>query len=106
MDGYDLTLREGTDFGVRRGHWLPRTLGLEYIAVRRTLYCRQANAGIPKHEYLHLAQFRKHGMTGVFWHYLRHGVANLVRYRDLGTAFSEIPFEREARVFEKEPDRT
>jgi len=105
MDGYDLNLREGIDFAVRRGHWLPKTLGLEYLAVRRTLYCRQVDAGIPKHEYLHLAQFRKYGVAGVFWHYLRYGVAHFVRCRDLGEAFREIPFEREARAFEKDHTR-
>ena len=97
---YDLTLREGIDFRVKRGHWLPRKLGVPCIAFGRTLYCLAADAVVPKHEYLHIAQFHKYGVTRVVLHYLCHVARNYRRLGNFGAAFREVPFEVEARDYE------
>ena len=97
---YKLDLREGIDFRVKRGHWLPRRLGGEYIAFGKTLYCRAADAEVPKHEFLHIVQFSEYGVVRVILHYLFHVGRNLCRFMDFGRAFCEVPFEVEAREFE------
>ena len=104
-DGYNLDLKEGVDFTVKRGHWLPKKLGVEYLAFGRTLYFRMVEGGIPKHEFLHLAQFHKYGVAGVVFHYLYHLARNLCRYRNFRDSFREVPFEREAREFEAQGRR-
>ena len=98
--GYNLALREGIDFRVKRGHWLPRKLGVPCIAFGKTLYCLAADAEVPKHEYLHLAQFQKYGVARVLLHYLRHVTRNYLRLGSFGAAFREVPFEVEARRYE------
>ena len=101
MNGqYNLVLKEGVDFRVKRGHWLPRKLGVDCIAIRKTLYCRAPDAEVPKHEFLHIVQFSEYGVVRVFLHYLLHVGKNLCRFRNFGRAFREVPFEVEARAFE------
>ena len=97
--GYNLALREGIDFRVKRGHWLPRKLGVPCIALGKTLYCLAADAEVPRHEYLHIAQFHKYGVARVVLHYLWHVTRNYLRLRSLGAAFREVPFEVEARRY-------
>lgn len=97
---YDLSLARGIDFRVKENHWLPRVLGADLIAFGRTLFARSLCPQVPHHEFLHLAQFRRHGVAGVLTHYVYHGVWNLVRERRLGAAFRDVPFEREARAFQ------
>ena len=99
---YNLALQEGIDFYVKREHWLPRKLGVAYLALGRTLYCRAADAPVPKHEYLHLAQFHKYGRARVVLHYLYHVSRNYCRLRSFGAAFRAVPFEVEARDYEVE----
>lgn len=99
-DAYQLDLKEGVDFRVKRGHRLPRKLGSEYIAFGRTLYCRDEDAAIPRHEFLHLVQFRRYGVPRVVLHYVFHITTHFCRHRNLRTAFREVPFEVEARAFE------
>ena len=103
--GYNLDLKEGVDFRVRRGHWLPRKLSVDCIAFGKTLYFRSTDEGIPKHEFLHLAQFHKYGAARVVLHYLFHLARNFCRYRNFRDSFCEVPFEREAREFEAEGPR-
>ena len=98
--GYNLALKEGLDFKVRRRHWLPEMLGVECIAFGKTLYFKRVDGDIPKHEFLHLAQFHKYGVVRVIVHYLFHVARNLCRYGNFRDAFREVPFEREAREFE------
>ena len=97
---YNLDLEEGVDFRVRRGHWLPRKLGIDWIAFGKTLYCRTANGDVPKHEFLHIVQFSRYGVPRVVCHYLFHAGRNFCRYGNVGKAFREVPFEVEARDFE------
>jgi len=97
---YNLNLKEGVDFRVKRGHWLPTKLGIECIAFGKTLYCRTANGDVPKHEYFHIVQFSRYGVARVVFHYLFHVGKNCCRYWNLGKAFREVPFEVEAREFE------
>ena len=97
---YKLDLREGIDFRVKRGHWLPRKFGVDFIAFGKTLYCRAPDAEVPKHEFLHIAQFAKYGIARVLMHYVFHVAGNLCQSRNLGAAFREVPFEVEAREFE------
>ena len=99
-NGYNLALQEGIDFQINRGHWLPRKLGVAYLALGRTLYCRETNAPVPKHEYLHIVQFHKYGWTRVVLHYLYHVARNYCRLRSFGAAFRAVPFEVEARDYE------
>jgi hypothetical protein len=96
---YDLTLKEAEDFHVLRNHWLPRALGLEYLALGRRLFARGDPGEVPRHELLHLAQFRRHGAVHVLGHYLFHLGRNLLRTRSFGQAFRAVPFEVEARAF-------
>ena len=97
---YNLDLKEGVDFRVKRGHWLPRKLGIEWIAFGKTLYGRTQDEKIPKHEFLHIVQFSRYGVARVVCHYLFHVGRNCCRYGNLGKAFREVPFEVEARDFE------
>jgi len=97
---YDLNLEEGVNFKVKRGHWLPKKLGVNCIAFGRTLYFGQVDGGIPKHEFLHIAQFHKYGVARVVLHYLFHLTKNFFRYGNFQDSFREVPFEREAREFE------
>jgi hypothetical protein len=99
---YNLDLKEGVDFKVKRGHWLPKKLGAEWIAFGRTLYCRQVDGAVPKHEFLHIAQFARYGVACVILHYLFHVGRKYVRCRNFGKAFRQVPFEVEARDFEAE----
>ena len=96
---YPLDLAPGVDFELHDGHWLPRLLGSEYVALGTTLYAREAGAGVPDHELLHLAQFRRHGRLRVLGHYLRHAVPKLIANGDLAEAFRQVPFEVEARAY-------
>ena len=97
---YNLDLKEGVDFRVKRGHWLPAKLGIECIAFGKTLYLRTASGDVPKHEFLHIVQFARYGVARVVFHYLFHAGGNYCRYGNLGKAFREVPFEVEARDFE------
>ena len=103
--GYNLNLKEGVDFKVKRGHWLPKKLGVDYLAFGRMLYFRKVDGVIPKHEFLHLAQFHKYGVIRVVLHYLFHLAMNFYRYRNFRDSFCEVPFEREAREFETKGPR-
>jgi hypothetical protein len=96
---YNLNLREGADFNVREKHWLPQKMNTEYIVFGKTMYCRGYKGDLPRHEFLHLAQFEKHGTIAVLIHYFYYGIKNFIKYRKLSTAFQEIPFEIEARAF-------
>jgi hypothetical protein len=98
--GYKLDLAEGVDFKVKRKHWLPEKLGVDCVAFGRTLYVRKAESDIPRHEFLHLAQFHKYGVLRVILHYLFHISLNVCRYRNVRDSFCNVPFEREARDFE------
>lgn len=97
---YNLDLKEGVDFKVKRGHWLPAKLGIECIAFGKTLYCRAADGDVPKHEFLHIVQFSRYGVARVIFHYLFHISRNYFRYCNFAKAFREVPFEVEARDFE------
>jgi hypothetical protein len=101
MNGeYNLDLKEGIDFRVKRGHWFPEKLGVECIAFGKTLYCRKVDGEVPRHEFLHIAQFSKYGVTRVILHYLVHLVRNYYRYRNFAVAFRQVPFEVEAGNYE------
>ena len=99
---YDLNMKAGKDFQLITEHWLPTWLGVPYIALGRKLYCKNDCTKIPRHEYLHIAQFRRYGYFLVIVHYLWHLVINSIRFRNIADAFLNIPFEQEARSFEKE----
>lgn len=99
---YDLNMKAGRDFQLLTEHWLPIWLGVPYIALGRKLYCKNDCTKIPRHEYLHIAQFRRYGYFLVISHYLWYLVINSMRYRNVADAFRNIPFEQEAQCFEKE----
>jgi MoaA/NifB/PqqE/SkfB family radical SAM enzyme len=101
---YDLDLAEGVHFAVKRNHWLPRKLGVGYLAFGKTLYCKDGDGGIPRHEYLHLAQFHRYGIPRVLFHYLYHFCRSYWKGRDFAKAFQAVPFEVEARAFEAQPE--
>ncbi len=100
---YNLALQEDVDFEFKRNHWLPNLLGPPYIAFRSTLYGKEGHSEVPLHEYLHLAQFDKFGARRVLQHYLVHITGALREGTSFKDAFASVPFEVEARAFEKYP---
>jgi hypothetical protein len=98
---YNLTLQPGVHFQIKENHRIPQKMGVDYFVFGRTMYCRGKMLNLPKHEFLHVAQFRKYGSFLVLMHYLFYLIINLIRYRKFGKAFAEVPFEVEARLFEK-----
>jgi MoaA/NifB/PqqE/SkfB family radical SAM enzyme len=98
---YPLGLARGVDYAVREHSWLARRLNVRYLALGSTLHASGPVAGVPHHEFLHLAQFRRFGVPRVLAHYVRHAAAGFVRHRDLGRAFREVPFEVEARAYDR-----
>ena len=101
---YNLNLREGVDFIIKENHWFPKKMTIDYIVFGKTMYCRGHKGEMPRHEFLHIAQFEKYGTMTVLMHYFYYGIKNFVKYRKLSTSFQEIPFEVEARVFAFEND--
>ncbi len=99
---YNLALTLNRDFFVKENHWLPRKFGAKHIAIGKTLYSNSTVNEIPKHEYLHIAQYRKYGLHGVLLRYLTYGLAHYLKHRNLGKAFANVPFEVEAREYECE----
>ena len=98
---YKLNLRPGKDFKVSENHRIPQKMGVDYFVFGRTMYCKNKMEILPKHEYLHIAQFRKYGSFLVVFHYLFYLSINLVKYRNFGKAFRSVPFEIEARNYEE-----
>jgi hypothetical protein len=98
---YALGLQRGVDYHVRERHWLPARLNVPFVALGRTLYASGAVTEIPRHEFLHLAQFRRFGVLRVFCHYLWHGSRRLAGGSSFGQAFGGVPFEEEARAYER-----
>jgi len=99
---YNLNLVAGKDFTIRENHSLPAKIGAEIFVFGRTMYFRNSMTKLPKHEYLHVAQFRKYGRFLVLLHYLFFLGVNMLKYRNFAKAFEAVPFEVEARKFEKE----
>jgi hypothetical protein len=100
---YNLKLQPGVDFNIRENHRIPQKMGVDFFVFGRTMYCKGELEKLPQHEFLHVAQFRKYGRFMVIMHYLFYLTINLFKYRDFGKAFTEVPFEVEAREFEKIP---
>jgi MoaA/NifB/PqqE/SkfB family radical SAM enzyme len=98
---YPLGLRRGVDYTVREDAPLARRLGVRYLALGSTLFSSGAVSEVPHHEFLHLAQFHRFGVPRVILHYLRHLIANLARTGRFGQAFRDVPFEVEARAYER-----
>lgn len=97
---YNLELKAGKDFTVKENHWLPNKMGVDIIVFGKVMYCKNKLDEIPMHEFLHVAQFRKYGILLVMLHYFFYVTINIFRYRDISKAFSQVPFEIEARNFE------
>ncbi len=98
---YNLNLRPGMDFFIEKNHWLPKLLKVEYVAFGKKLYSAGPGTTIPRHEFLHIAQFEKFGVPIVIWHYLYHFFKNLFQLKKIPDAYAAIPFEIEARVYQK-----
>ena len=98
---YNLNLKPGIDFSIKEEHRIPQKMGAEIFVFGKTMYFKSKMNQLPKHEYLHIAQFRKYGKILVIMHYLFFLTVNLIRYRDFGKAFKSVPFEKEARDFEE-----
>lgn len=98
---YNLKLKVGTDFIISENHWIPNKMGVEVFVFGKTMHFMKKMEQIPKHEYLHIAQFKKYGIVLVIFHYLFYLIMNLFKYRNFGKAYLAIPFEVEARDFEK-----
>lgn len=99
LNKYDVHIREGDDFTIKRGHWFAKKMNAEYIAFGKTLYCSRKDALLPRHEFLHLVQFRHYGTISVIKHYISNLIKNYKESRDLKKSFRNIPFEIEARRF-------
>jgi MoaA/NifB/PqqE/SkfB family radical SAM enzyme len=98
---YALALTRGADYAVREHSWLARRLNVRYLALGSTLHASGPVPNVPRHEFLHLAQFRRFGIVRVLAHYVRHAAVGLIRHRDPGRAFRDVPFEAEARAYER-----
>ena len=98
---YNLNLEPGKDFRIKENHWLPKKMGADIFVFGKTMYFNNEMISLPKHEFLHVAQFRKYGKFLVILHYLFFLTINGIRYRNFGRAFQAVPFEIEARRFEK-----
>ena len=96
---YNLNLQPGKDFKIRENHRIPIRMGVDYFVFGKTMYCRSRMITMPKHEYLHVAQFRKYGVVPVVLHYLFYLTINLIKHGDFGKAFMAVPFEVEARKY-------
>lgn len=101
---YNLKLQPGIDFKIEEEHSLPAKMGAEIFVFGKTMYFRGKMDKLPKHEYLHVAQFRKYGKILVVLHYLFFLVVNMVRFGKFARAFEAVPFEVEARKYEKEAE--
>ena len=97
---YRMDLVEGRDYRMRPNHSLPQKIGAEIVVIGRNVYCAGELSELPRHEYLHVAQFRKYGRLLVLLHYGFFFPLNILRFWNGKRAFREIPFEREAREFE------
>jgi hypothetical protein len=98
---YNTNLTAGQDFFVKKHHWIPGKLNVEYFAFGTRLYCRGDGTPLPRHELLHISQFKKYGIVGVMAHYFFHFTRNYLKCGDGGRSFLDIPFEKEARAFER-----
>jgi len=98
---YNLNLEVGKDFLIIENHRIPQKMGVDFFVFGRTMYCRGKLEKLPTHEFLHVAQFRKYGSFLVVLHYLFYLAVNLVKFRNFGKAFQQVPFEVEARKFEE-----
>jgi len=98
---YNLNLQAGKDFFIKENHRIPQKMGVDFFVFGKTMYCRGKMGKLPNHEFLHVAQFRKYGSFLVILHYLFYISINMIKYRDFGEAFKAVPFEDEAREFEK-----
>lgn len=97
---YNLKLVPEKDFRIKENHSIPNKMGVDFFVFGRTMYCRNKMEKLPKHEYLHVAQFRKYGSFLVLLHYLFFLTINMIKYRNFGKAFKAVPFEVEARKYE------
>lgn len=98
---YNLTLKPGIDFKIRENHRIPQKMNVDFFVFGKTMYCKNKMEKLPDHEYLHVAQFRKYGSFLVVMHYLFYLSVNLIKFRNFGKAFQSVPFEVEARAYEK-----
>jgi hypothetical protein len=98
---YNLKLQAGKDFSVKENHRIPQKMGVDFFVFGKTMYCRGKMEKLPNHEFLHVAQFRKYGSILVVMHYLFYLSFNMIKYRNFGKAFQNVPFEVEARKFEE-----
>lgn len=98
---YNLELKPGIDFNIEENHWLPNKMGADFFVFGKTMYCKNTMKALPRHEFLHVAQFRKYGSFLVVLHYLFYLTLNGIKFRDFGKAFKAVPFEIEARKFEE-----
>ena len=103
---YNLNLEPGKDFRIKENHSTPEKMGVDFFVFGRTMYCRGKLEVLPKHEYLHVAQFRKYGVVLVLLHYLFFLILNMIKYGKFAKAFEAVPFEVEARKYEKEYSNT
>ncbi len=97
---YNLNLQAGKDFFIKENHRIPHKMGVGFFVFGKTMYCRGTMGKLPDHEFLHVAQFRKYGSFLVVLHYLFYLSLNMLKYRNFGKAFQQVPFEVEARKFE------
>lgn len=98
---YNLDLVPGKDFFIKENHRIPQKMGVDFFVFGKTMYCKGKMEKLPFHEFLHIAQFRKYGNFLVILHYLFFISLNMLKYRNFGLAFEAVPFEVEARNFEK-----
>ena len=98
---YDLNLKPGADFKIKENHSIPNKMNVDFFVFGKTMYCKNKMTELPKHEYLHIAQFKKYGTFLVVMHYVFYILKNYIKYRHFGKAFEAVPFEIEARAYEK-----
>lgn len=98
---YNLNLLPNRDFSILENHRLPAKLNVEFFVFGTTLYCKGKLTKMPNHEYLHIAQFNKYGIAISTFHYIYHITINMFKLKNFKKAFENVPFEVEARCYEK-----
>lgn len=85
---------------------LPLLRHYQAVCVGRTIWFKASPEAISprllRHELTHQAQMDRHGRLVFYAIYLRDYVRNLWRFRQHDRAYSEIPFEIEAREGERD----
>jgi len=90
-----VNLKAGSGFVVKPRFW-PWHAGIAGTALGLFAFVKVDDAGLVKHELVHVTQWRKYGSVMFLVLYVSHFIVNFVRYQNWWKAYFHIPFEIEA----------